>query len=78
MILSYFRGKSHFEEDSTQNYFIFQPIYRYFKKIIGVGSGDFVYFWRSRGLSDESINSPITSDYIITSKLSYYGTKKQD
>ena len=27
----YFNGKSHFEEDGTQNYLIFQPIYRYFK-----------------------------------------------
>ena len=31
---SYFRGKSHFEEDGTQNYLVFQPINRYFK-IIG-------------------------------------------
>ena len=29
--LSYFRGKSHFEEDGTQNYLVFQPINRYFK-----------------------------------------------
>ena len=26
---SYFRGKSHFEEDGTQNYLVFQPIKRY-------------------------------------------------
>ena len=31
---SYFRGKSHFEEDGTQNYLVIQPINRYFK-IIG-------------------------------------------
>ena len=30
----YFIGKSHFEEDGTQNYLVFQPINRYFK-IIG-------------------------------------------
>ena len=24
----YFRGKSHFEEDGTQNYLVFQPIQR--------------------------------------------------
>ena len=30
---SYFIGKSHFEEDSTQNYLVFQPINRYFKVI---------------------------------------------
>ena len=25
---AYFRGKTHFEEDGTQNYFVFQPIYK--------------------------------------------------
>ena len=25
---SYFRGKSHFKEDGTQNYLVFQPMYR--------------------------------------------------
>ena len=28
--LSYFRGKIHFEDDGTQNYLVFQPIFRYF------------------------------------------------
>ena len=28
---AYFIGKSHFEENSTQNYLVFQPTYRYFK-----------------------------------------------
>ena len=27
---SYFRSKSHFEDDETQNYLVFQPIYRFF------------------------------------------------
>ena len=30
---SYFICKSHFEEDSTQNYLVFQPINKYFKVI---------------------------------------------
>ena len=30
---SYFRGKSNFQNDGTQNYLVFQPIQRYFKKI---------------------------------------------
>ena len=30
---SYFIGKSHFEEDGTQNYLVFQPINRYLKVI---------------------------------------------
>ena len=31
--LSYFIGKSHFEEDGTQNYLVFQLLNRYFKII---------------------------------------------
>ena len=29
----YFIGKSHFEEDSVQNYLVLQPVIRYFKII---------------------------------------------
>ena len=39
---TYFRGKSHFEEDGTQNYLVFHPMYRYFKRIAGVGSGNYI------------------------------------
>ena len=52
---SYFIGKSHFEEDSTQNYLVFQPMYKYFKIITGVGNGRYIYYWQSKGLSDETI-----------------------
>ena len=31
---SYFRSKSHFEDDRTQNYLVFQSIYRIFKNIV--------------------------------------------
>ena len=41
---SYFIGKSHFEEDGTQNYLVFQPMYRYFKIIADVGNGCYVYY----------------------------------
>ena len=71
----YFRGKSHFE-DGTQNYLVFQPIKRYFKVIAGVGNGSYSNYWKSKGLSDERINSIKTSDYGITPYLSYYDTNK--
>ena len=29
----YFRRKSHFEEGGTQNYLVFQSMYRYFKRV---------------------------------------------
>ena len=31
--LSYFRGKNYFDEDGSQNYYIFQPISKYLKVI---------------------------------------------
>ena len=40
-------GKRHFEEDGTQNYFVFQPMHRYFKRIAGVGGGNYI-FWKSK------------------------------
>ena len=39
---SYFCGKSHFEDDSTQNYLVFLPSCEYFKKI---GNSDQVSFY---------------------------------
>ena len=70
----YFRGKSHFEEDGTQNYLVFHPIHKYFKRI---ASGDYIYFRKSKGLSDEKLDSITASNYKITPELSFYGTKKR-
>ena len=30
---SYFKGKNYFEEAGSQNFLLFQPMYKYFKKI---------------------------------------------
>ena len=49
---SFFRGKSHFEEDGTQNYLVFQLINRYFKVIV---NARYISSWKSKGLSDETI-----------------------
>ena len=62
---SYFIGKSHFEEDGTQNYLVFQPLNKYFKVIANT---DYVS-------SAETIKPPTTSDNSLTPALSYYGTK---
>ena len=70
---SYFIGKSHFEEDGAQNYLVFHPLYRYFKMITGVGNGNYICYWKSKG--GEKTNSIKTSNHSITPNLSYYGTK---
>ena len=71
---SYFIGKSHFEEDGTQNYLVFQPLNKYFKLITNT---DYVSSWKSKGLSSESIKLPTTSDNSLTPALSYYVTRKR-
>ena len=53
--VSYFIGKIHFEEDGTQNCLVFQPMYRYFKRIAGVGNSNYIYYWQSKRFSDEKI-----------------------
>ena len=50
---SYFIVKGHFEEDGTQNYLVFQSMYRYFKRITGSGNDNYFYYWQSKGLPDE-------------------------
>ena len=65
-------AKSHFEENGTQNYLVFQPMYRYFKMITNT---DYISSWKSKGLSDESIKPPTTSDNSLNPALNHYGTK---
>ena len=71
---SYFRGKSHFEEDGTQNYLVFQAINKYFKKNT-INATNYVLSWKSKGLSDKSIKPPATSGNSLNPELNYYGTK---
>ena len=50
-------------------------MYRYFKRIAGAGNDSYVYYWQSKGLSDEKIDSINTLNHSITPNLDYYGTK---
>ena len=50
---SYFIGKSHFDEDGTQHYLVFQPLNKYFKLIANTLS---ILSWQSKGLSTENID----------------------
>ena len=46
-----------------------------FKRVAGVGSGNYIYFWKSIDLSDGKINSITESNYNITPEFGYYGTR---
>ena len=48
---------------------------RYFNQVSGVGSGNNIYSWKSKGLSDENITAPTKSDYKLNPELSFFGTK---
>ena len=69
---TYFISKSHFEEDGTQNYLVFQPVNRYFKII---ANKKYILSRQSKGLSDETIKPPATSDNSLTPLIHYLGTK---
>ena len=66
---SYLIGKSHFEEDGTQNHLVFQPLNEYFKLITNTWS---ILSWQSKGLSNENIDPPTTS---LSPSINYVGNK---
>ena len=70
---SYFRGKSYFvDNDGAEDYLVFQPINKYFKMI---SNTKYISSWKSKGLSDESIKPPATSDNSISPLTDYLGDK---
>ena len=74
--LSYYSGKKYFDEGSgKQNYLVFLPMGKYFKLNSVGGVIDRVLSWRSKGISNESIKLPATSDNSLTPELNYYSTK---
>ena len=47
-------GKNYFDEDSTQNYLVFQPIFRYIKIRRINNTTNYVLSCQSKGLSTET------------------------
>ena len=50
-------------------------MYRHLIRVAGVGSGNYIYFWTFKGLSDENITVYTTICYSLNPQLSYFGTK---
>ena len=74
--LSHYREKQYFDEGSgKQNYLIFLPMGKYFKLNSVAGAADYFLSWQSKGISNENIKPPITSDNSLNPELNYYGTK---
>ena len=59
---SYVIGKSHFEEDGTQNYLVYQPLNKYLKVI---NNTDYISSWKTKRLSAATIKPPSTSEKVM-------------
>ena len=76
--MSYYRGKQYFDEGSSkQNCLVFLPMGKYFKLNSVVGVTDRVLSWQSKGLPNESIKPPTTSNNSLNPRLSYTIIKVQ-
>ena len=64
--LGYFRGKSHF--DGAQKYLVFQSILKYFT----INNNTQVTKWKSKGLSNESVEDVSTSNNSLSPLLNNY------
>ena len=71
----YFRSKIHWKK-------MVQKIAKYFSQCTDILKGLVVlvlviisFYWKSKGLSNENITAPNTSDYKFNPQLSYFGTK---
>ena len=74
--LSYYCGKQYFDEGSSkQNYLVFPLMGKYFQLNSVVVVIDCVLPWQSKGLSNESIKPPTTSNNSLNRRLSYNDTK---
>ena len=60
---SYFLGKSHFEDDGMENFFVLKPVFNYFKK---AANSSEMAAWKSENLIEESIKLYATSDNSVS------------
>ena len=74
--MSYYRGKQYFNEGSGKpNHLVFLSMGKYCKLNSVVNTADYVLSWQSKGISNERIKPPTTSDNSLIPELNYYGTK---
>ena len=74
--LSYFCGKNYFDEDGTQNWFVFQPMGKYLKIDYTAKNIDYVLSWESKEISGSDINSIKTNNYLLNPRIDQYDTSK--
>ena len=68
--MSYFKGKQCFDEGSgKQSYLVFLPLRKYFKLNSVAGAAGYVLSWQSKGLSNESVKPPTTTNNSLNPEL---------
>ena len=61
-------GAKYFTEDGSQNYLVFQPVLKYFQTFTGTDKN---FAWKSKRLSEESIEIAVTSDNSFPPRLNF-------
>ena len=52
---AYFRGKNYFTDNGTQNYLVFQCVYKYFKRDVdSTNNTTYAHYWQSKGIFNEN------------------------
>ena len=68
---AYFRGKIYFDGDDTQNYLVFQPVYKYFRV-----ESNKISSWESKGLSNEKVSTATSNNNnIFATSLIYLNAR---
>ena len=68
--LGYFIGKNYFDEDCARNYLLFQSMLEYFTL-----NCKWITKWKSKGLSNESIEVVSKTGNTLTPSINYYRYK---
>ena len=69
---SIINGANYFAGDWSQNHLVFQSVFRYFKTSANI----MVKWWKSKDLSDGSIESPAASDDSLNLNLNCFNNPK--
>ena len=70
---SLFIVQRYFNNDGSQNYLTFQSLYYTFKRI---GNTEKKVSWKCKGLSDEKLATPNTTDYGLFPSINWYENSK--
>ena len=71
--ISFFRGKNNFEEDGTQNWFVFQSMGKYLEMSYTNNITD-ILSWKSKALSGLEIKPIKTNSYLLNPRIDQYDT----